>query len=212
MAQIAERYSINIHHALILPWSKDSWKQHCKTAVKSYWQRKLIQEAFTMSTLKHIIWSPDCLGTPHGIWKACTTFPHLVPAAIRRIKSMVGRLGLNYASWKKVDTTCPLCFTEEETSLHFLIRCPNLQPYRATKIKELQQIYSNDDKEPPRSNEELLSVVINGDCYISSRSATTTVIKLTNHCVEAQNLCSALCQRLYKERDHIINEKLMERI
>ena len=126
LAHTADRYSIDIHQALLSPWSKELWKRHCKSSVRSYWDRKLLEEAFGMSTLKWIIWKPNLLGSPHGVWTSCATLPHLVPAARRRCMAMVGRMGTTYAKWKKPEP-CPLCHGEAETQLHLIIRCPELQ-------------------------------------------------------------------------------------
>ena len=123
---------------------------------------------------------------------------------------MVGRLGTTYAKWKKSEP-CPLCHGEAETQLHFIISCPELQAHRSSRLANLQEFYLDEEKEPPRSDEEVYSAVINGDCYATTTSTLTTTITLEKNHDEAQNLCSALCLKLYKERDYIINERIMER-
>ena len=94
---------------------------------------------------------------------------------------------------------------------HLIIRCPELQSHRSSRLINLQKFYTDEGKEPPCSEEEIYSAVINGDCYATTTSILTTTITLEKNQDEAQNLCSALCLKLYKERDYIINDRLMER-
>ena len=88
---------------------------------------------------------------------------------------MMGRMGTTYAKWKKPEP-CPLCHGEAETQLHFIISCPELQAHRSSRLANLQEFYLDEEKEPPRSVEELYSAVINGDCYATTTCGSTTEI------------------------------------
>ena len=161
-----------------------------------------------MSTVKHLILNAADIRHPHSVWKACATSPYLVPAAMSRARIMVGRAGLRYSSWRKGDTHCPLCLGESESIPHFLVSCPELDRPRAPIIKELCSLYSNDGKRPPRHTSELVSAIINGNCY--TEASSISIVSLEHTTEGAQNLCSSLCHKLTQTRDHIINSALLD--
>ena len=205
--RIAETYSVNINQALLSPWSKEHWKEYCETAIKCYWHRKFLSESHHRTTMRFLILDHKQI-KPHGCWSACGVYPHLVPAAVTRMRLMVGRAGLRQASWRK-DIICPLCKVEEESIEHFLVTCPKLSNHR-TDFSRLCTLYKDDNRRLPGSIEEITSALMNGDCYRSS-VPPLEVISLTDSSRDiAQNLCSSICMRLYKERDYIINSMLID--
>ena len=204
--KIAELYKINITHALISPWKKEHWKEHCRTAVRCHWHRTLLSESYQRTTLRSLIFDHKQI-KPHGCWSACGVYPHLVPAAVTRMRLMTGRAGLKQASWRK-DTTCPLCKKEDETLEHFLVLCPKLEDHRQD-ISRLRVLYVEDNNRPPWNTEELASALMNGDCYRSCEPSLE-VISLTDARKDiAQNLCSSICLKLYKERDYLLSPSTM---
>ena len=203
---LGRTYRIDTHGALAQPWEKEPWKAHCKALITSHWHKTLLQDYHERKTLKHIELSPTPeLRHPHPMWFAARMDPYLAPATAVRAKAMVGRLSLSYAPWKQ-DTICPLCETEPETMTHFIARCPSLNLIRTPLLIQLAHFYTDEGEPPPSSETEITSACLNGDKYVSDTLKEAITIKNDN----AQNFCSRFCQKMYKERDYIINDKLMQ--
>ena len=201
---LGRMYQIDTHGALAQSWEKEPWKAHCKALITSHWHKNLLQDYHERKTLKHIELTPADLQQPHPMWFASRMEPYLSPATAVRAKAMVGRLGLSYAPWKQ-DTTCPLCEIEQETMIHFIARCPSLNPIRAPMLIQLALFYTEEGKQPPSSEAEITSACLNGDRYVSDTLKEAIIIENNN----AQNFCSRLCHKLYQERDHLINDNIM---
>ena len=204
LREIGTMYKIDVIDVLSNPWEKLQWKTYTKAAVRNHWHQQLIQEAYSRSTLNWISLDVMRRCTPHGVWNACRMKPHLVPAATTRARAMTGRLGLQYAPWKK-DKTCILCGAAEETTCHFLAECEGLLAIRKALMSELCALYTSEGKPPPSSPYEITSACINGDHYMTESGGRIWL----SESEDCQNLCSLIIHKLYSERDTLINEKLM---
>ena len=202
-AKIGDTYGICVHEALKTPWNKELWKQRVRNAVDSYWKIMMLQESQQKSTLKWLIHTAE--DTPNGVWESCRMSPHLAAAAATRARALVGRLCINEHSWRE-SNTCPLCEHPAETMTHFLLECTELESIRTAPISRLLQFYSEENLPLPQTPDEKTSAILNGDRYCSS----STITSLRKNNKDAHNLSSSLCHRLLKERDYIINDKLME--
>ena len=203
--KVARKYGIDAIKVLADPLPKEAWKQKIKNSISSYWKISLLNEAKERSTLKWFLF--DASDSPHGIWNACRECPHLVSAAAARAKAITGRLCINEHSWRE-SNACPLCGAENETTSHFLLVCPKLESKRNELTTKLFGLYEREDLPAPVSLYERTSAILNGDRYCSH--PTSEVISLQTSVEEAHKVASALCYRLLKERDYIINEELME--
>ena len=200
---IASKYDINIHEVLARPWSKEMWKYRIKHDIRDYWKIYLMKESQSRSTLKWMIMDPS--DGPHGVWKSCTASPYLARAAATRAKALCGRLCILEHSWRK-SNLCPVCEKQDETVTHFLLECQELSKHR-NDLYKLYHFYEEEGLQPPNTPYEITSAIINGDRYCSSLGSS--VVKLKLWCRDAHNLCSMFCHRLIKERDYIINARLM---
>ena len=206
--EVASRYGIDIHRALEASWPKDAWKQFCKTCVLTYWRENLIASAMRKSTLCLLIL--DSKPGPHHIWNECRGSPHLCEAAAVAVRMLVGRARLQGDKWREKteqDLTCPLCGHHTEDTAHFLIHCPELQHVRSHRLKSYLQLWSAEGLLPPESPEEITQALLNGDCYISSHRADT--LRLQRNTGDAHRISTALCFKLFRERDIMINDILM---
>ena len=105
------------------------------------------------------------------------------------------------------DSKC-LSKQEDESLEHFLVLCPKLEDHRQD-ISRLRVLYVEDNNRPPWNTEELASALMNGDCYRSCEPSLE-VISLTDARKDiAQNLCSSICLKLYKERDYLLSPSTM---
>ena len=182
---MSETYGIDTRDALLHPWEKDAWKNHCKSLVTSYWQRQLLSEYHERSTLHFLEVNSSDLAHPHGIFYASRMDPFLSPATATRARAMVGRLNLSFMPWKQ-DTVCPLCESEKESIEHFTARCRALAHIRNQMTEQLTNMYTSEGKPPPESDHETTSALINGDRYVSDRHRETIHIN-DNNC-NCQNL------------------------
>ena len=148
-----------------------------------------------MKTLRHLEIDHTEMDKPHGIWQASRMQPFMVAAATTRARALVGQLGLNFQPWKS-DPLCPLCEDETECTAHFIAKCRALNHVRTTSIEKILNMYEAEGKTPPRSEEERVSALLNGDRY---RSSSNILVKLQTESQNAHNLASITIHKMYVE-------------
>ena len=209
--ELATTYHIEINKAIMIPWPKQSWKTYSKKAIVSFWHLKLIRDAQSKSTLKHIIWDSSALN-PHGVWVACEGRPGLVEAASTRARIMVQRYNINCVRWRQLKeetTSCPLCGHANEDLEHFLITCPKLSEARKDAITEIQNLYCKENIDPPSTTSEVVSAILNGDRYARGSpggdyTGGPEVLQLGS--IAGHQLCTTLCTKLHRKREEILND------
>ena len=90
---------------------------------------------------------------------------------------------------------------------HFLTECKEAETVRTERILKLLRFYEEEGLPPPQNCYERTSAILNGDRYLTQSSE---IIQLHLNVKDAHNLASSLCYQLLKNRDYIINEKLMK--
>ena len=193
---------------------------------------RLLCTASKKSTLRMVIWG-KWVGKPHDIWEATRGAPQAARAAAIRIRLLAERSDLQASSWKRhrgESPVCPLCDREDEDAEHFLVACEALTKVREQDIKNLQKIYIEDLKRTPETPDEVASAILNGFGFYpgvcrqqgsqpkpSLKKSISTTEDIFEHytlakssALKANILCNKLCARLYKERDIMINNKLMD--
>ena len=210
---IAQLYDIDLHSALTITWPKDSWKTYCKTKVRDQWRARLLSDAVNKSTLAQLLLSIEDRG-PHLTWGVCQGSPFRARAATSRARMLVGRSGLQGDRWRisvGEDTTCPLCAHPREDAEHLLVTCNDLQAERGDAVLRFQDVWRTDSLPPPLSTPELTQALLNGDRY-RNRHGSLVMIKCRHLKEDAHRLSSALCDRLLKTRDQLLNARIMSKI
>ena len=219
LAEIGSTYNIDIFHAFQFPWKKERWKIYCKQTIKDLWHLRLIKTALgktSLSWLKLSLPAP-VISKPNQLWACCSGKPFQVVAATTRARLLVGRHNLNAIAWRQArgdSPTCPLCDAGEENIVHFLVECKALNKLREDKLQDLLVIYSTEEIPPPVKPEEVCSAILNGDSYLINKARQKLwphhhYVTLKVNSKKAHQLANLLCHKLYKERDFIINQKLM---
>jgi hypothetical protein len=185
--RIGQEYNIDIGIALSLDWTKEEWANYTKNAIKSYWNRKLKDDARKMTSLYYVDFSLLKRNVPHPVWPK-THIQHLITAAAYRAKMLSGSyiLQSNTAQFNqfKVDQTCKLCKEEAEDMPHFLIRCKALKKTRKPFLRKLRQ--SNYEC---MNDEELCKLILNGP---------------PDECPKFNQECSKLCHKLHLQRYELL--------
>ena len=131
VARVAEKYEIDIHHALLYPWPKPAWKEYLKGVIYHTWKAEMLTKASSMSSLKWWIVGDNNI----KVWNACKGRKHIVEAAMIRARMMTGKYILQSTRSRykqyKVDPTCPLCESMEEDLIHLLVVCTELHCTRS---------------------------------------------------------------------------------
>ena len=98
--------------------SKDQWKIKTKNAVRKYWTERLRQEADEKSTLHDVRRGVVKCGILTGTY------------TVQTIRSKFNQY--------QVNSTCPLCFKENEDIIHMLLRCSVLHSVRKESFRVLK--------------------------------------------------------------------------
>ena len=113
------------------PPSKDEWKLTVKRAVHHWWSKSLKEEAREMSTLKFLNLDACRTDKMHPIWKDVTNALDIQKATVQALL-LVRRYPLttSHTAGTRKCEKCPLCETDPETTVHFLLHCPALQHHK----------------------------------------------------------------------------------
>ena len=107
---------------------KEQWKHQVRDAINSVWTDRLRNEAHKKSTLKHLNINTCTADYMHPVWLDISSgwtsgklpaYLAIYPLASCYLSLTAGPNTLNI---------CPLCKTEPETTIHFLLHCPATSP------------------------------------------------------------------------------------
>ena len=142
---LCSRYDIPLEGSIAAPWKKESWKEYTKISVRNHWTQVLLQGMADKTSLKNLeVGFSDNKILQHPAWVSCSRNPRLVPAATVRVKLLTGTYMTmsrrSKLSQGREPPTCQLCSKEEETTAHFLLRCPALKREREPKLQYLHEL------------------------------------------------------------------------
>ncbi len=124
--------------------TKLKWKSQVKTAVNSYWTKRIIREAVQYPTLRYLNLENFSIGKPHTIIRHSSTFKRDVIKCATKLHLVTGTylLQAHRARFNQfeVDPLCLLCREEPETREHFIGSCKALSAYRARYAGDIHDI------------------------------------------------------------------------
>ena len=219
LTDIGMTYGIDLQHVFRFPWKKLPWKHFCKQTIEDFWRLKLIRAAAEKSSLQWYILDRSVSSPykPNPLWECCAGKPFQVGAATHRARLLVGRHQLRCTSWRQVkgeSPKCPLCETENEDIIHFLVDCVALKEVRKDRLSDLLSLYTSEQLPTPVTPEEICSAVLNGDSFRISRTRQVLwphyrYVTCKKHSKKAHQLANLLCYKLATERDIKINNKII---
>jgi hypothetical protein len=129
------------------PLSKGQVKKLTRIHVLEFWVKKMKRDASHQITVRHLNLQQCRLGEAHHLWRCTSTNAREVKKACVKAKLLLGQYNLQTAK-QHTNPTCPLCKSDAETDVHFILQCPKLQPTRAGYLEHLTRILQ---KEIPES-------------------------------------------------------------
>ena len=181
----------NLPRALDMLYSsttKAEWKRCINAHVIPYWMDLLYEEARTKSTLSFLHLEQCTYNTPHHIWAATTSDPLQVHKACIHAQMLIQRYGISSShTAKNKSDQCPCCKTEQETMLHFILKCKALADTRSTYLPPIIAILKDNDIS--LSHPTLLQAIM--DPSLLTANADTVEQLITN----SRKLCFHLHRR-----------------
>ena len=121
---------------------KPKWKNLVDSTIKKYWMEKLKEETSGKTTLKFMSCDHLAIRDSHPVWKLPLRSRPEVRKGIVKSRIITGTYILQIDRHKfsqfNIDPNCPLCKTEEENLIHFLLKCPLLRPILAPLFEALK--------------------------------------------------------------------------
>ena len=130
-------------------------------------------------------------------------------SAIIKARFLTGKPGLNGDNWRiksGEDTSCPLCQFPVEDGIHCLLKCSKLENARF-KIVKFLNLWKEENVSCPKHDEEIFQAIINGNSFRKHDGGNK--IYLIDNAEHAQRLSMRICSMIMKERDVMINNRLM---
>ena len=120
------------------PPQKTQWKGRVRIAIKTYWNKKLKEDASKMKSLQYLNTEICSIGFSHPVW-VCGSDPIQATMAATKACLLVGRYPLtgHKCAGKKQLPLCPLCNDSPETTKHFILYCPALEEQRSSYMAQL---------------------------------------------------------------------------
>ena len=161
------------------------------------------------SSVKKIIW-PQSDGKPHGIWLACHGSPREARMAEVRARFMTGRYTCAGSAWirgplGKIEL-CQMCKNEPETLQHLMVSCQHLNKNSNPIKTQLLDIFRTACLPTPENSEEMISLLLNGDCFYSENSKGVIRLHKTELRMEAQHAANRVFGILDAERQAVLND------
>jgi Zn finger protein HypA/HybF involved in hydrogenase expression len=117
--------------------SKLVWKTHIKEKLEKYWKLQVIERSKDKSSLKHLD-----VKTVHNIWiNAGYNIISIMKASIKlKLLTEVYMLQTTRSKFsnRQISASCPLCGSEDEDKIHFILNCPDLASTSKYYIDELK--------------------------------------------------------------------------
>jgi hypothetical protein len=191
LLEIGNKYGIDIHQQILVPWPKPLWKRHIKTVVTEFTHEELVKNAAGKSSLKWLITSSH--RQTHPVWQFSGGNTRSLDSANIRARMLVGRyktqsLLAKYSPDRSA--VCHLCNTEEEDTLHMVALCPRTSHIRDQALQNLTQVYTQENLPVPENPAEICFALLNGDFKKDNRTVTTK-----NH-AKADQISNKFCSRL----------------
>ena len=112
-----------------------------KCQITKYWEKVIIAEASLKSTLRYLNFENCKAGRVHQLWSSARYNQHSVHKAFIHVTLSLGTyiLQSNKARFNQfaVSKLCPLCYWEDESVEHFLLRCCDLQVVREPYVHQI---------------------------------------------------------------------------
>ena len=102
--------------------------------------------------------------------------------------------------------SCPLCQFPVEDGIHCLLKCSKLENARF-KIVKFLNLWKEENVSCPKHDEEIFQAIINGNSFRKHDGGNK--IYLIDNAEHAQRLSMRICSMIMKERDVMINNRLM---
>ena len=123
---LLELYELpSVYDLLQSPPGKYSWKNLVKNTVNRYWNLKLQDDARQKSSLKFLDIDSLKVGKTHLLWENAGSDPMAVTKATIKCRMLLGvyTLQANRHRFNQYDVEpiCPLCKTEAEDRVHFIV-------------------------------------------------------------------------------------------
>jgi hypothetical protein len=155
--------------------SKLVWKKHIKEKLKKYWKLQVIEGSKDKSSLKHLDVKSLEVDTVHNICiNARYNIISIMKASIK-VKLLTGVYMLQTTrskfSNRQISASCPLCGSEDEDKIHFILKCPDLASRRKYYIDELKSMLYEID------HDVSVNIVNNDELFIQ------LILDVTSPCI-----------------------------
>ena len=139
--------------------SKLVWKTHIKEKLEKYWKLQVIEGSKDKSSLKYLD-----VKTVHNIWiNAGYNIISIMKASIKvKLLTEVYMLQTTRSKFsnRHISASCPLCGSEDEDKIHFILKCPDLASTRKYYIDELKSMLYEID------HDVYVNIVSNAELFI----------------------------------------------
>ena len=124
-------------HLLTNPVPKRRFKKIVTEKVTEYWQKQLVEEVLSLSSLSHFNPAYHALSQPHPMWQAAGSNPHEVNKTLVLSKMISGRYRTEKLSRFWSDNRLGYCMASTCDQVvgdlpHLLLHCPSLHALRAS--------------------------------------------------------------------------------
>ena len=192
------QYELPSAHDLIEnPPEKLAWKCQVKLQIRKYWEKSIVKEARSKSTLRYLNLENFQIGRVHKLWSSANYNQQSVHKASVQVKLSVGAyiLQRNKARFNQfqVSKVCPLCDRDVESTEHFLLRCDELQRVRDPFVHQIMLLLESSVNTTGRdwTGEDMVQLILDPSillswCKVEDESALDQLFSIT------RSLCYAL--------------------
>ena len=167
--------------------SKRIWKQLVSNAVDTYWLTDLCEKAKYKSTLNYLNIQGCTFGRSHNLWSMTPMLHREILKSSVKVKLLLGQYQLESVAAKRGTTSskvCTLCKLEDETQLHFVLRCPAYRSVRDPIITEILEIIDQESINiNKQDDEELMKLLMDSSFYNIPMCVSITIESLSRKLV-----------------------------
>lgn len=205
VARLGVQYELNILQQLAFPWPKAVWKRMVKNSIRTFWHINMVTSSREKSSLNWLIVDDEPTSSPHQIWTDCHASSTLRESANIRAKMLTGKFKTATVMARyhpeKASSICKLCQREDEDILHFLVTCSE----NKIDFRRIQDHYTEEGRQPPTTDRELCSAILNGNRYQTEESSPRIIgLSDPSRSRRANQGSSLLCSKIVKDRETII--------